>query len=187
MRRVLLFCFLLCVTFFFMFGKILRDEEMHISLQKGDWLLILPIKPKIGDAILIEDPFVSGRTHVRRLIATSGMDITYERNGTIVRDNRRITQKDMGNVKQSRVIEEKEWLGGEHARKRYIFRRQRPVALSFAKQTINERSVYVLSDNRDSGLDSRYWGSISEEGILGVVCLRIGSSTPWSGWLTWYP
>ena len=187
MRKSLLFCFLLCVTFLFIFGRILQDTEMHISIQKGDWLLILPLDAEIGDSVLIEDPFDPEKNHVRRLIATEDMEVVYERNGSLIRDGKRITQQDMGNIENSRVIEETEWGERGEPRKRYIYRRQDPILISFPKERVALEHVYVLGDNRDSALDSRYWGSIPKDHIIGVVCLRIGASTPWSGWLTWYP
>ena len=160
---------------------------MHISLQKGDFVLVLPLTAKVGDAIVVRDPFRKERVHVRRLIALGPASVRYDKNGTITRDDKRITQKDMGILGEGRVIEEEEWDSNHENRKRYIFREQEPILLDYPLTHIQEGDMYVLADNRDSGLDSRYWGDLSQENILGVVCFRIGVSTPWFGWFTWWP
>ena len=150
-------------------------------------MLILPFEAKVGDAILIRDPFRPERLHVRRLIGLEGDKIVYEKNGTILRNDKRITQRDMGTLGKGQVIEEEVWDGEQKNRKRYIWRQQKPILLEYDAVVVAKEKMYVLAENRDSGVDSRYWGTLPKEDLLGVICLRIGSSTPWFGGLTWYP
>ena len=95
-KKISLLCFVLSVIFFLYFGRFLNEIEMHISLQKGDFVLVLPLTAKVGDAIVVRDPFRKERVHVRRLIALGPATVRYDKNGTITRDDKRITQKDMG-------------------------------------------------------------------------------------------
>ena len=156
---------------------------MAQTLYDGDIITILPLTPKEGDIVVLYDPYDSQSNKIiRRLIAKSGA-IFYDRNGTVHRNGKRLSQKDMGQQKQKRVIEERMDVD-DGTRKWLILRIDEPMHLDFAEQMIDVDGVYLLADNRDEGLDSRFWGTVPKEKIIGVVVMRIGVSDTWKGWIS---
>ena len=53
---------------------------------------------------------------------------------------------------------------------------------------VPEGHWFLLADNRDGAVDSRWWGPVPESRIQGVVRLRQGPEDPWrSAWQVLLP
>lgn len=184
MKRVIAFSFLCLMIFWLLCSRRVQGNDMAQTLYDGDIITILPLAPKEGDLVVLHDPYApQSNAIVRRLIAQSGT-IFYDRNGTVHRKGKRLSQQDMGQLDKKRVIEERMDVGDE-TKKWLILRIDEPMQLDFPKQTIDVDRVYLLADNRDEGVDSRFWGAVPKEKIIGVVVMRMGSADTWKGWISW--
>lgn len=185
MKRLIAFSLLCLLIFWLLCSRRVQGNDMAQTLYDGDIITVLPFQPKNGDLVVLEDPFdADNHTIVRRLISQSHT-IQYDRNGSVHQSGKRLSQLDMGMINGKRLIEEKMDVENR-TRKWMILRLDEPMNLEFPEQKIRDGFVYVLADNRDEGLDSRYWGPLPEEKIKGVVVLRIGSADTWKGWFSWF-
>ena len=97
MKKLIVFLCMSLIVFLALCGRIVADDGMNPSLHDGDFTIVLPIEPKIGDVVSIKDPLHPNRKEIfRRIIASEEMDFSYDRNGTIVQNNHRITPKGYG-------------------------------------------------------------------------------------------
>ena len=145
------------ITTFLFRHSVVEGESMENTLFAGEHLIITDVfyKPKCGDIIVFED-YSTGYTTaiVKRVIATEGQTVRIAKEGVYVDgvflDNEYYAHADaedynyLANV-DSRFIED---------------------------YTIPEGEVFVMGDHRDHSSDSRTFGTIHEETILGKVILR---------------
>lgn len=106
-------------------------------------------KPKPGQIITFDDPLVSGRVLIKRVIATEGQTIDIKNNKLYI-DNEEQTEPYVNNLPTTKLSSSK---------------------ISFP-YTVPEKSVWVMGDNRTNSQDSRYFGAIPEDSIIGRgVCV----------------
>ena len=188
MKKLVVFSFMILIVFLMLCGRIVVDDGMNSSLHHGDIVFVVPIQPKVGDIVSMTDPLhPDGNQVFRRVLAVENMSFSYERNGTVLQNGRRITQKDMGVFGSRQAIQERFEDENGSIKKWTVMRLVEPIASLISDVRVPKGHVYLLADQRDEGLDSRIWGSIPQKQITGVVYLRMGKSEPWSSWITWNP
>ena len=188
MKKLIVFSFMSLIVFLILCGRIVADDGMNATLHDGDFTIVVPLEPKIGDIVSIKHPLDSSGTQIfRRIIAREGMDLSYDRNGTVTYNGRRITQKDMGVFGAHQAIEERFEARDGTIKTWTITRLIEPIVSSTPNVSVPDGHVFLLADQRDEGLDSRIWGPIHKKYITGVVYLRVGKAEPWSSWITWGP
>jgi signal peptidase I len=110
--------------------------------------------------------FISPHTPVplvKRLIGTSGDRVRIESNVVFVNDQAIATNKiDTNSITETwkEIYEGKEYL---------TLRTINTKQTSFPEIVVPEGSYYFLGDNRNNSLDSRYWGFISKDKLIGEV------------------
>lgn len=136
--------------------------SMHPTLQVGDRLIVNKLRygPRIpftqhrlpgfgkarrGDIIVFDYPVDPTRDFVKRLIAFGGETVSI-RDGQIWVNDRPVTEKR---------------IAGRH------YYNLGPLAENENTITVPKDQVYVLGDNSASSADSRYWGTVPEENIVG--------------------
>ena len=178
---ILLLCFLF--TSFMAFGNRVLDDDMAMSIRKGDWIWYKDRPFKHGSIVVIQDPLQPNQRLIRRVIATEGQQVWYNRDGAFQINDRRISQQEMGLItedtqKQQRLIEEN--IGFVNTKKWIVIRNTDPVFWQMENPiTVPENHIFVAADRRDEAIDSRWWGAIPEGSVLGVVWLRVGKSDLW--------
>ena len=156
------------------------SDEMAWSLQAGELVWILPQRIRRGDIVLLKDPLDPNRRILRRAVGAPGQKIRYEED-TIRVNGKRIRQQDMGRDGDFRIMKEVIWSSPPaRANPHFIRIKLKPIKWQLGgKVTVPEGHWYLMADDRDQALDSRWWGPVSEDQILGVVRFRLGKEDEW--------
>ena len=162
------------------------DEEMSWSLRPDDIVWIVPDRIRKSDVVLVTDPLEPGRRVLRRAVAGGGQRVRIE-DGTVRVDGKRIRQQEMGDPvsdgtkPETTVLKEVIWSKPPARANRYFpIMSDRPTRWSSPGVVeVPENHWYVIADNRDEALDSRWWGPIPESKIHGVARLRYGEADIW--------
>lgn len=133
---------------------IVSGASMENTFHTGEYLIIDQVsyrfeEPARGDIVVFHYPKDPSKFFIKRIIGTPGDIIDIQ--GSIVT----ITHKDGA----SEVLDE-------------------PYVKSMAENTsltesLGEREYFVMGDNRDASSDSRVWGVLNKEKIVGRAFLRL--------------
>lgn len=132
---------------------IVQGSSMQPTFETGDYLIVDQIsydfsKPERGDVVIIRYPENPSRFFIKRIVGLPSE--TVHINGI----NVNITTKSG----QSRKLNEP-----------YIEKTR----ASYATTTLTDTQYYVMGDNRAESLDSRYFGPLEEEFLVGQAVLRL--------------
>lgn len=133
---------------------IVSGASMENTFHSGEYLIIDQVSyrfddPQRGDVIVFHYPKDPSKFFIKRVIGVPGDSIDIQ--GNIVT----IIQKD--GTKE--VLDEP-----------YIKTMAENTSLT---ETLGEREYFVMGDNRDASSDSRVWGVLSKEKIVGKALLRL--------------
>jgi len=104
--------------------------------------------PKVGEVVVLRDPADQGIS-VKRVIATDGQSVL---------------------LKDGKVF-----INGKEFKESYLLPNTHTYTYSQAKEqfiTCGKDQYFVLGDNRQVSIDSRVYGAVPRENILGLVVLR---------------
>ncbi|MBI4086564.1 signal peptidase I [Candidatus Kaiserbacteria bacterium] len=146
---------------------IVAGASMEPTFENGQYLIIDEITyrledPERGDVIIFRYPRDPSKFFIKRIIALPGETITVEGVEVSIRNK---THPD------GFVLDEP-----------YINDMRQPTTLS---QTLGKDEYFVLGDNRDASSDSRVWGVLKRDLIIGRAFLRllpIGSASVFPGY-----
>ncbi len=133
-------------------------------------------KPQRGDVIIFNSPLNPMQFYVKRVIATGGDHVLYQNKQYFI-NGEPITQTGFNNNFHKKDASGKEsWLttatekNGEHEYQIQLDNRRfdKPIEV-----TVPENMYFVSGDNRDYSLDSRIFGPIHEDSIIGQATYRI--------------
>ncbi len=147
------------------------STEMMWTLQPGDRVWIVPDRVRKADMVLLEDPLEPGRMVIRRAVAAAEDKVRLEDNSVRV-NGKRIRQVEMGVSDGFRVQKEVIWSRPPARPNPYFVRlvQEPPTAYELGgKVTVPDGHWFLLADDRDGAVDSRWWGPIAETAIKGVV------------------
>ena len=146
-------------------------SSMIETLHDKDRLIISDLfyTPKTGDIVVVQDtkePAFKGPI-IKRVIASAGetVDIDF--------DNWKVTVTDVNG--NSRVLDESyvNFVDGEPMANPKDMAVYYPHAVTEYPHTVAENCVFVMGDNRNNSLDSRYVGDVDRRMVLGKAYLRI--------------
>ncbi len=148
----------------------ITDQDMAPSLVPGDWVLLGPGTPLLGDVVVLDDPAWPGRRVLRRVLGTAGRTVGIEE-GLVVAEGNRLRIREMGRDDETLTLTEDDGY--------LVLRRLDRDRADFPPQQVPEGQLWLLADNRIHGLDSRWWGPLDADRIEDLVWLRVGDKGAW--------
>jgi signal peptidase I len=167
--------------------------SMERTLLVGDFLLVnkvvygaevpgtgvrLPAirSPQHGDVIVFKWPVDHSVDFVKRLVGLPG-DTLSMRDGVLIRNGKALREpyvvhSDPG---ADPVWDEFQWQSNFLVRSAGAAISYHPSRNNWGPLVVPERRYFVLGDNRDNSLDSRYWGFVDETDVIGEPVLIYGS------------
>ncbi|MBS82726.1 MAG: signal peptidase I [Gammaproteobacteria bacterium] len=147
---------------------ILVDKNIFgIKLPLYNTTLLENKKPDYGDVIVFKYPLDEKINYIKRVVALPGDKIEYI-NKNIFINGKKILQKKIhhSNIPNenhglSEIFEEK-----INTRQYKILVNKKDYSQNFS-YIVPKASYFVLGDNRDNSNDSRYWGPVPENNIIG--------------------
>ncbi len=139
------------VRYFIFQPFLVRGQSMEPSFQDGDYLIVDEIsyrlrEPKRGEVIVFEYPDNPSQRFIKRIVALPGETVEIEE-GEI-----RINGDNL-------ILNEEEYISSLKT-------------VGDMKITLQENEYFVLGDNRSYSFDSRRFGPLPEDEIIGRVFLR---------------
>ncbi len=133
-----------------------RGASMEPNFQSGDYLIVDRIsyrfrEPQRGEVIVFRHPHNPAQRHIKRIIGLPGETVEIENGKVIIFSN-----------SKDQVLNELNYLS---------FGIQTPGDI---RVFLDEDQYFVLGDNRVASADSRRWGPLVQEYIVGRVFFR-----PW--------
>jgi signal peptidase I len=161
--------------------RTVASDEMSPSIRSGDTVWVVPGATILqGDVVALLDPLDPERTILRRAIAGGGTSVRYTDDGLRV-GVKRLRLADMGVLNGYTVHKETIWTKPPAAPTEWLIRRRRDPSVQWEAEAVDvpEDHWYLLADDRDDAVDSRWWGPIPAASIQGVVRMRYGPSDLW--------
>ena len=162
--------FLVSRIFFYDFYSV-PSGNMIPSINVGDFVIVNKYiyrdaadensnsKPERGEIIAFHPPHSPKTTYLKRVIGIPGDTITfYEKQLTI--NGNVIATKNVDDIIRAETL-------GEHTYQVRYQNEQNPYR-DFSG-TVPANHYFVMGDNRDNSLDSREWGFLSAESLVGKV------------------
>jgi signal peptidase I len=131
-----------------------KGQSMEPSFENGDYLIIDEISyrfrdPQRGEVIVFRYPNDTSQRYIKRIIGLPGETVEIKEGKVIIY-----------NQSGERILEETEYLNPS------------VYTPGDLRMTLREGEYFVLGDNRIASSDSRRWGSVPENDIIGQVFLR---------------
>lgn len=171
--------------------------SMNPTLIKGDIIIVnkfiyglhLPLikkkiakikTPKQGDIVVfIHSP--TKQFYIKRIIGMPNDKIKYEKKKLYINEikiKNKLTKKNL-KIENGTILEIKKFREYLIPNKEYEIQKIKNIHSSkynYDILTVPFESYYVLGDNRDNSNDSRYWGYVKENTIIGkaiIICINI--------------
>lgn len=133
-----------------------RGQSMEPNFSHGDYLIVDQLSyrfrdPQRGEVIVFKSPPNPAQRYIKRIIALPGETVEIKDGKVTVFD-----QEDSQVLDESAYLSSTLFTPGE------------------IRVTLTEDGYFVLGDNRYASADSRRWGALSRQDIIGRALLR-----PW--------
>ncbi len=153
--KIVLFALLIVIPIrYFLFQPfIVRGASMEPSFYESDYLIVDQLSyrfhdPQRGDVVVFNYPQDPQKRHIKRVIGLPGEEVVIEEEGIFIS-----TEEEM-------VLLEED----------YLFS---PKIVGEERIVLHEEEYFVMGDNRSASFDSRNWGSLPRENIIGKVFFQI--------------
>jgi signal peptidase I len=147
------------VRYFIFQPFIVKGDSMVPNFHTGDYLIIDEIsyrfyEPKRGDVVVLKYPLDPSQRYIKRIIGLPGETVK-------VKDGKIWISRDG----QTETLLQESYLPADL------------VTDGDVNLTLRENKYFVLGDNRQFSYDSRRWGELPKEYIIGKAVFRIFKNT----------
>lgn len=134
---------------------IVSGASMEETFSSGEYLIVDQLSyqfndPEPGDVVVFRYPRNPSTFFIKRIIGEPGDTITIDGNVVTITN---------GTYPSGLILDEP-----------YI---NSMAPNTFLNETLGEREYFVMGDNRDQSSDSRVWGVLQEENIIGRAFVRL--------------
>lgn len=147
----------------FLQGYTIPSRSMEDTLLLGDCLLVGKSgaqQAKVGDVVVFESPETPDRAFIKRCVAVAGQQVEI-RDKVVYVDGERLADARFSKYLDARVLP--------------ATRGERD---NLSARTVPAGHLFVMGDNRDNSRDSRHWGFLSTEALIGRPALIYFSAEP---------
>ena len=153
---VLALAIVLPIRYFIFQPFIVKGQSMEPNFQNGNYLIIDEIsyrfkEPARGEVVVFKYPYNPSQRYIKRVIGLPGETVEIK--------NTQVSIFDKGG--QEMILEENTYLP------------ETDLTFGNLKLILGEGEFFVMGDNRPSSSDSRYWGVLPGENIIGKVIFRL--------------
>lgn len=146
------------VRYFLFQPFIVWGQSMEPSFGSGDYLIVDEIsyrfqEPQRGEVVVFRYPQMPSSRYIKRIIGLPGEKIEIKEGKIMIYKNG-----------DSFFLDESNYLSP--------FVETSPKKWPFISERLRDNEYFVLGDNRSSSSDSRVWGLLPRENIIGRVFLR---------------
>ena len=120
----------------------------------SDSYLIKGIDPKVGDVIVFRYPKDTSVDYIKRIVGVPG-DILEMKDKILYRNGEKVVEPYVQHSQEDIIV---------------------PVRDNWGPIVVPSESYFVLGDNRDDSLDSRFWGFVNQKNICGKAWIIYWSS-----------
>lgn len=173
---LLLFILLILRIFFFEIVSI-SSSSMFPTLISGDYVLISKLKFDIkrGDIITFK-PSDTEPIYIKRVIGLPGDKIMFKGDHLLVNSvELELVEEQLTETLPDELLSRQFYLFSEvmgNIRYQVLIDKDRPTK-DFEELTIGENEYFVAGDNRNYSEDSRFFGSIKKDQIIGIASVTL--------------
>ena len=145
---------------------ILVDKNIYgYKLPLTNITLINNEEPARGDVVVFKYPENQKINYIKRVIGIPGDTILYKDKKLFINDQENILIKINHNYNPIEIADGTVFLE-KSGNKDYLILNQTSPSFNF-RYTVPPDTYFVLGDNRDNSNDSRYWGPVPKENLVG--------------------
>ncbi len=145
---------------------ILVDKNIYgYKLPLTNITLINNENPNRGDVVVFKYPENQNINYIKRVIGLPGDTILYKDKKLFVNNQENILKKINHEFNPIEIADGTVFLEKNND-KEYLILNQTSPSFNF-KYTVPPNTYFVLGDNRDNSNDSRYWGPVPRENLVG--------------------
>jgi signal peptidase I len=152
LAKTVIFAFLVALPIrIFIFQPFLvQGISMEPNFKNGDYLIVDEItfrliQPKRGEVVVFKSPISPETILIKRIVGLPGEEV--------------------------RISKGKVFINGEMLKEDYL--KENTLTFPEQKVTLNDKEYYLLGDNRAFSLDSRNFGPVKREKIIGRVVMKV--------------
>ena len=139
------------IRYFLFQPFVVRGQSMEPNFENRDYLIIDQLslrlrEPQRGEVVVFKYPQAPSQKYIKRIVGLPG---------------------DTVEIKDGKVA-----VAGSELKEYYLPENVFTDEKGFKKITLGENEYFVLGDNRAVSSDSRVWGVLPEENIIGRVFVR---------------